>query len=177
MFETRNVSSVCSNERVSRLTRNHCCLLISYANSLDSISPTKCWARSEFKLLDTNCSYLNKYCQTLMKCHLMLHFTWETVCKNVCSVCSNERVSRLTSFVICWYPMQTVWTQPGPTKCWARSKFKLFDADAIPERISIKRRVIPTNMNRWQKHAKLSSKIKVTKSLAKITGKKMSLVC
>ena len=39
---------------------NFCHLLISYANSLDSIRPKKCWARSEFKLFDTDSLYRNK---------------------------------------------------------------------------------------------------------------------
>ena len=62
----------------------------------------------------------------------------------------------VTTFVICWYPMQTVWAQSGLTKCWARSKFKLFDTDAIPERIFIKRRGILKIWTEWQKHLKLA---------------------
>ena len=69
--------------------------------------------------------------------------------------------------------MQTVWTQSGLTKCWTRTEFKLFDTDAIPERICIKRMVILKNMNRWQKHAKLPSKI----SLAKIYNRQEKVPC
>ena len=62
-----------------------------------------------------------------------MHFIQETDCENVYSVCSNEMINAASENFCSQLisNMQTVWTQSGPTKCWARSEFKLFDTDSV----------------------------------------------